>query len=83
MTTATLHADVQRSRFAQLALATLAGLIPGARRAFTATSRTRAESAAREAQNVRDLAFSYTKTDPGFASDLYAAAARHEGLYAD
>ena len=36
-----------------------------------------------EAQKVRDLAYSYSRTDPGFAADLYAAAARHEGLYAD
>jgi hypothetical protein len=83
MTTATLHAEVQRSRFVQHALATLAGLIPGARRNAPTTARSRVETAAREAQNVRDLAFSYTKTDPGFAADLYAAAARHEGLYAD
>ena len=41
------------------------------------------EAAAREAQSVRELASSYSKTDPGFAADLYAAAARHEGLYAD
>lgn len=84
MTTATLHAHVQRNRFAQHAFATLASLIPGARRAETAApSRSAAESAALEAQTVRNLASSYAKTDPGFAADLYAAAARHEGLYAD
>ena len=36
-----------------------------------------------EAQKVRNLAYTYSKTDPGFAADLYAAAARHEGLYAE
>lgn len=77
MTTATLHANVQRSRFAQHALSLLTGL-------FTApTVRNATESASLEAQKVRNLAHSYAKTDPGFASDLYAAAARHEGLYAE
>jgi hypothetical protein len=41
---------------------------------------TPAETASLEAQKVRELAYSYSKTDPGFAADLYAAAARHEGL---
>jgi len=35
-------------------------------------------SAAEEAAAVRDLADTYRKSDPGFASDLYAAADRHE-----
>jgi len=80
MTTTTLHADVQRSRFAQHMLATLSGL------AFWLTSSPKRDeaqpivSAALEAQKVRELAYSYAKTDPGFAADLYAAAARHEGL---
>ena len=81
MTTATLHANVQRSRFAQHAFAALGALLPTALR--PAAERTPAEAAACEAQKVRNLAYSYAKTDPGFASDLYAAAARHEGLYAD
>ena len=83
MTTATLHANVQRSRLTQHLYATLTGLIPTALRGTPATSRSAAESAAIEAQNVRALAYSYSKTDPGFAADLYAAAARHEGLYSD
>lgn len=37
-------------------------------------SLTRAE----EAAEVRELARSVAHTDPGFAADLYAAAARHE-----
>jgi hypothetical protein len=82
MTTAMLHANVQRSRFAQHVYATLTGLIPTALRALGAP-RSAAESAAIEAQRVRALAYSYSKTDPGFAADLYAAAARHEGLHAD
>jgi hypothetical protein len=41
---------------------------------------TRVRSHAAEAAEVRALAQRWQKTDPGFASDLYAAAARHEGL---
>lgn len=82
MTTAILHANVQRSRFVQHMLASLTGLIPAALRAPT-VARSAAGSAAIEAQNVHNLAYAYTKTDPGFASDLYAAAARHEQLHGD
>jgi len=83
MTTTTLHANVQRSRFAQHTWAALASLIPAALRspAKAIQPATAAESAALEAQKVRDLAYTYAKTDPGFAADLYAAAARHEGLH--
>jgi hypothetical protein len=31
-----------------------------------------------EAEMVRQLARRYERSDPGFASDLYAAAARHD-----
>lgn len=88
MTTVTMHADVQRTRFVQHTLAALSGV---ARSILNlplsagqiAPNLTAAESASLEAQKVRNLAHSYSKTDPGFASDLYAAAARHEGLHAD
>jgi hypothetical protein len=84
MTTATLHANVQRTRFVQHVLAALSGLAYSAwslpTRSAQPTALTAAESASLEAQKVRELAYSYSKTDPGFAADLYAAAARHEGL---
>jgi hypothetical protein len=90
MTTTTLHLDVQRSRFAQHALAALATLIPPLFRGPPPVAQQRraeapsaSATAALEAQKVRELAYSYSKTDPGFAADLYAAAARHEGLHAD
>lgn len=83
MTTTTLHANVQRSRFAHLALSALTGLIPGARTRRDPAGLSRAERASLEAQSVRELAQGYARTDPGFASDLYAAAARHEGLNAE
>lgn len=35
-------------------------------------------SPAEEAATVRQLAYRIQHTDPGFAADLYAAAARHE-----
>ena len=34
-----------------------------------------------EAARVRALASTYVKTDPGFATDLFAAADRHEGAH--
>jgi len=88
MTTATLHAHVQRTRFLQHSLAALSGLARAVvslplRAAQPASALTTAEAASVEAQKVRNLAQSYVKTDPGFAADLYAAAARHEGLHAD
>ena len=80
-TSVTLHADVQRSRFIQHALAALSGLIPSALRAPT-MARAASESAAIEARNVRNLAHACARSDPGFAADLYAASARHEGQHA-
>lgn len=85
MSTTLLHANVQRSRFAHHTLAALAGLLPAALRSplkaiQPASPRPAAEAAGLEAQKVRELAQSYAKTDPGFAADLYAAAARHESL---
>jgi hypothetical protein len=46
----------------------------------TVTTKTEAasRSAAEELAAVRSLADSYRRCDPGFASDLYAAADRHE-----
>jgi hypothetical protein len=35
---------------------------------------------AQEAAPVREMAWRVRATDPGFSADLYAAAARHEGL---
>lgn len=88
MTTAVLHSQVQRSRFVQHALGALSGLATAAwnlplRAAQSASALTTSESASLEAQKVRELAYTYSKSDPGFAADLYAAAARHEGLHED
>lgn len=84
MSTATIQLQVRRSRFSRHLLAAVAHALPaGLRPWLLQTSRPQpaSDSAAREAQEVRSLAYSYSRTDPGFASDLYAAAARHEGLH--
>lgn len=84
MNTTTLHLKVQRSRFNHHALATLASIAPAALRSWFTSEPlvlSAADKASQEAQKVRELAASYATTDPGFASDLYAAAARHEGLH--
>ena len=84
MTTTTNQLKLERGRFAQHAKASLLSLLPMARRLLTiarpAPMFSAGEAAAREAQAVRDMAYGYTKTDPGFAADLFAAAARHDGL---
>jgi len=36
------------------------------------------DSVADEANRVREMAYDYLATDPGFADDLFAAADRHE-----
>ena len=36
---------------------------------------------AADALHVRELALSVQRSDPGFAADLYAAAARHEAMF--
>jgi hypothetical protein len=47
-------------------------------RAATARAEAAPNSTAEELAAVRALADSYRQSDPGFASDLYAAADRHE-----
>ena len=85
----TLQLQVERGRFAQHAKAMLAAilssLVPMLRMTqdtpMPAIARANAADArALEAQAVRDMAAQYAKTQPGFASDLYAAADRHERL---
>ena len=85
MTTLTLHSHVQRRRFADHLWAALWKLTPSAWWASwrMPPARTQAELASRQAQAVRHLARAHARTDPGFAADLYAAAARHEGRWED
>jgi hypothetical protein len=86
MTATILHAKLQRSRFSHLALEALTHWFPVVARLSLQAVRpapalTAAEMASIEAQKVRAMAYTYSKTDPGFAADLYAAAARHEGQH--
>jgi hypothetical protein len=48
---------------------------------LTKKADTAPRSLAEELASVRALADSYRRTDPGFASDLYAAADRHERAF--
>lgn len=72
---ATLPAPVWRGWFEAIAGAF-------GRRGHTAGD-TLGADAARELAAVRALADRYRRSDPGFASDLYAAAARYESSLAD
>ncbi len=89
MSTIAIQRQVQRQRFVQHALGAALSGLPRFVRALTAravddrAAATAAERSAVEARQVRELARCYQSTDPGFAADLLAAAARHEGLAAD
>jgi hypothetical protein len=50
-------------------------------RAATTKAEAAPRSLADELASVRELADSYRSSDPGFASDLYAAADRHERAF--
>jgi hypothetical protein len=87
MTMTTLQLQVERGRFARHAKAVLAAILAPLVPMLRMTQDTpmpaiasvnAADKRALEAQQVRDMAGQYAKTQPGFASDLYAAADRHE-----
>ena len=83
MTTTTIHMQVQRSRFAHHVVAALIAMLPATLRALTGDKKfmsvpAKERATAHEAEQVRQLANTYSRTDPGFAADLYAAAMRHE-----
>ena len=83
MTTSTLHLKLQRSRFTQHALDALTAFLAAPLRSLQGTrtlapAQSAADKAAREAQEVRDMARSFMRTQPGFAADLAAAADHHE-----
>ena len=58
----------------------IAGTFGAASRFFGTAALPVVDSRAKEAEEVRELAWSVRHSDPGFSADLYAAAARHEGL---
>jgi len=49
-------------------------------RMFGRLTTPRVKTPTEEAAEVREMARLVSATDPGFASDLYAAAARHEAM---
>jgi len=61
------------------ARAAAAAFVAGWRLLSALFSGVRVDSRTRDASYVRALARDVQRTDPGFAADLYAAAARHEG----
>ena len=79
---------LQRSRFARHAAAALSHLAATTLRfvqgtSAPATTLSAADRASLEAQEVREMARSYMRTQPGFASELAAAADRHELQHAE
>lgn len=78
---------LQRSRFAHHAAEALAHFLSAPLRALQSTRNpspalSKEDRAALEAQDVREMARIYQRTQPGFAADLAAAADRHEHLHA-
>lgn len=63
------------ARWAAEAYARVAGWFAGKPAAVAYT-----QPYSQEAAQVRELAYRVQDTDPGFAADLFAAAARHEGM---
>ena len=55
-------------------------LFTGFPRWISSPAKPRQLTRAEEAADVRKLAYEMQATDPGFANDLFAAAARHESL---
>jgi len=84
MTTTTMDLQVPQQRTAPRLAAPFAAAFAALLNALKPAERVNVEEnqAAREAADVRAMARQYLKTDPGFAADLFAAADRHEELYA-
>jgi hypothetical protein len=85
MTTTTMDLQVPQQRTAPRLAAPFAAAFTALLNAVMPAQRVNVEEnqAAREAADVRAMARQYLKTDPGFAADLFAAADRHEELYAN
>ena len=76
--------QLQHSRFAHLAHATVNALVRPLRQATTPVpALSRAAQAVVEAREAREMAMYYARTQPGFAADLRAAADRHELRFAE
>jgi hypothetical protein len=86
MTTTTIHLQLPAARTAPRFAAPLGELFAALFALLSRPARpapTQRRSPSREAARVRAMAQSYEAADPRFASELYAAADRHEMLYGD
>jgi hypothetical protein len=83
ITSQTFHATPALSipRGARVAATAFLALLAGvSRHLHQQVTAPRRRSRTDEAAEVREMARHWEHSDPGFAADLYAAAARHEGL---
>ena len=80
MTPTTFNVPAVREAFVPRGARLAAGLFVRALRWLGSPAAPRVQSRSGEAAAVRALAYEVQHTDPGFAADLYAAAARHESL---
>ena len=80
MSTVTVNVTPARAPAIPRGARLVAGLFTRLGRWLTTPPQKRALTRAEEAAAVRELAYRLQATDPGLASDLYGAAARHESL---
>jgi hypothetical protein len=80
MTTTTISLQIPQSRTAPRLAAAIGEWVAALLNALPSGTPT-PRYPSREAARVRALAHRYEGSDPRFASELYAAADRHEALY--
>jgi hypothetical protein len=83
MTTTTISIQVPQSRSAPRYAALIGELLASAIALLRHPGTPAPRYPSREAARVRAMAHRYESADPRFASELYAAADRHEMLYGD
>jgi hypothetical protein len=83
MTTTTISIQVPTARTAPRLASRFGELAAAAIALFNHPGKPVVRYPAREAARVRAMAHRYEAADPRFASELYAAADRHEMLYGD
>ena len=83
MTTTTISIQVPAARTTPRLASRFGDLAAAAIALFNHPGKPAPRYPAREAARVRAMAHRYEAADPRFASELYAAADRHEMLYGD
>jgi hypothetical protein len=81
MTTTTISLQVSQARSAPRLAALLGELFASAIALISRPAAPAPRYPSREAARVRAMAHRYESADPRFASELYAAADRHEMMY--